>query len=79
MTARQNLRPSDCFRRNTATRMHLPYRFDDDNLASCKAGVSGLRGQAGVMANDRRSRLVEHSIEAGIVGSDDLELLPLVE
>ncbi len=41
-----------------------------------KAGVSGLRGQAGVMASDRRSRLVQHSIEAGIVTANDLTLLP---
>lgn len=44
-----------------------------------KAGVSGLRGQAGVMATDRRSLLVQHSIEAGIVNVDDLELLPSIQ
>jgi hypothetical protein len=48
-----------------------------DNVCErlAKAGVSGLRGQVGVMASDRRTRLVEHSIESGLVTIDDLTLL----
>lgn len=39
-------------------------------------GVRGLRGEKGFEAIDRRSRLVEHVIGAGMVRTDDLELLP---
>ncbi len=40
-----------------------------------KSGVSGLRGQVGTMAADRRRRLVEHSVESGLVTLDDVGLL----
>ncbi len=40
-----------------------------------KAGVSGLRGQLGDVANDRRTRLVDHAVGSGLVTSDDLGLL----
>ncbi len=41
-----------------------------------RAGVSGMRGQAGVLASDRRTRLVEHAVSSGLVSPDDLALLP---
>ncbi len=40
-----------------------------------RAGVSGVRGQAGDLASDRRVRLVEHAVSSGLVTSDDLALL----
>lgn len=39
-------------------------------------GVRGLRGEKGFEAIDRRSRLVEHVISAGMVREEDTELLP---
>jgi len=39
-------------------------------------GVRGLRGEKGFEAVDRRSRLVDHAMSAGLVGLDDLENLP---
>ena len=39
-------------------------------------GVRGLRGEKGGEAVDRRSRLVEHVIESGMIRQRDLELLP---
>lgn len=39
-------------------------------------GVRGLRGEKGFEAVDRRSRLVEHAISAGMVRPIDLDLLP---
>ncbi len=49
-----------------------------DNVCErlAKAGVSGLRGTAGVSAADRRIRLVEHAVSSGLVSCDDLLLLP---
>ena len=38
-----------------------------------KAGVAGLHGSSDRLAKDRRSRLAEHVIEAGIVTSDDVD------
>ena len=38
-------------------------------------GVRGLRGQPGDEAVDRRQRLVDHVVLAGLVTSLDLELL----
>lgn len=38
-----------------------------------KAGVSGLHGSADRLAKDRRTRLAEHAINAGIVSTDDLK------
>jgi hypothetical protein len=40
------------------------------------AGVSGLRGTSDALARDRRLRLVDHAINAGVVTADDLVLLP---
>lgn len=40
------------------------------------AGVSGLRGSSDLLARDRRVRLVEHIVDASVVGPDDLALLP---
>ena len=37
-----------------------------------KAGVSGLHGSTDRLAKDRRTRLAEHAIHAGIVSVDDL-------
>ncbi len=42
-----------------------------------KAGVSGLRGQLGEMATDRRTQLVDHAVASGLVTIDDLVLLDL--
>ena len=39
------------------------------------AGVSGLRGSIDALARDRRVRLVEHALHAGVVTADDLPLL----
>ena len=39
-------------------------------------GVRGLRGEKGFEAIDRRSRLVEHVIAAGMVREEDVALLP---
>lgn len=39
------------------------------------AGVSGLRGSSDQLARDRRVRLSEHAVHAGIVTADDLALL----
>lgn len=39
------------------------------------AGVTGLRGDVGTMATDRRTRLVTHAIESGLITPADLELL----
>ncbi len=38
-----------------------------------KAGVTGLRGSIDQLATDRRTRLAEHVIDAGIVTSADLD------
>jgi hypothetical protein len=38
-------------------------------------GVSGLHGSSDSLARDRRSRLVDHAVNAGVVTSDDLALL----
>lgn len=40
-----------------------------------KAGVGGLRGQPGEVANDRRARLVEHAVGSGLVTTNDVPLL----
>ncbi len=40
-----------------------------------RAGVSGLRGDVGSMATERRTRLVEHALESGLVTESDLDLL----
>lgn len=39
------------------------------------AGVSGLRGSSDLLARDRRLRLAEHALDAGIVTTADLALL----
>jgi hypothetical protein len=39
------------------------------------AGVSGLRGSSDALARDRRVRLVDHAVHAGVVTADDLALL----
>ena len=39
------------------------------------AGVSGLHGTSDSLARDRRVRLVDHVVHAGVVTSDDLVLL----
>lgn len=39
------------------------------------AGVSGLRGSSDLLARDRRFRLAEHVLDAGIVTPADLKLL----
>lgn len=39
------------------------------------AGVSGLRGSSDLLARDRRLRLAEHALDAGIVTPADLALL----
>jgi len=39
-------------------------------------GVRGLRGEKGFEAADRRSRLVDHVIGAGMVNATDIDLLP---
>ncbi|MEM7342547.1 MAG: FHA domain-containing protein [Actinomycetota bacterium] len=36
------------------------------------SGVVGLVGSAGDLASDRRRRLVEHAVEAGLITADDL-------
>lgn len=41
-----------------------------------RAGVPGLRGDAGSLATNRRYRLVEHALRVGLVGPADLRLLP---
>ncbi|MFT3852334.1 MAG: hypothetical protein QM733_06320 [Ilumatobacteraceae bacterium] len=38
-------------------------------------GVSGLRGSTDALARDRRLRLVDHALHAGVVTPDDLPLL----
>ena len=38
-------------------------------------GVSGLRGSTDALARDRRLRLVDHVVHAGVVTADDLPLL----
>jgi hypothetical protein len=38
--------------------------------------VSGLRGSSDALAKDRRLRLVDHALHAGVVSVADLELLP---
>lgn len=38
-----------------------------------KAGVSGLHGSSDRLAKDRRTRLAEHVVEAGIVTQDDVQ------
>jgi hypothetical protein len=40
-----------------------------------KAGVSGLRGGAGALATDRRTALVQHALQSGLVTVDDLVLI----
>jgi hypothetical protein len=39
------------------------------------AGVTGLRGSSDLLARDRRLRLVEHALDAGVVTPADLALL----
>ncbi len=39
------------------------------------SGVRGLVGSAGLLATDRRRRLVEHAIETGLITAHDLTLL----
>jgi hypothetical protein len=38
-------------------------------------GVSGLRGSSDSLARDRRARLVDHAVNAGVVTTNDLVLL----
>lgn len=38
-------------------------------------GVPGMQGDLGLLAADRRSRLVDHAVEVGLVGVEDLRLL----
>lgn len=38
-------------------------------------GVPGVRGDLGLLAADRRARLVDHAVEVGLVGVEDLERL----
>lgn len=40
-----------------------------------RAGVAGVHGDLGLLAADRRSRLVEHAVEVGLVTAADLPLL----
>lgn len=40
-----------------------------------RAGVTGLCGEAGAQAADRRRRLVDHAVDVGLVTADDLDLL----
>lgn len=40
-----------------------------------RVGVRGLRGSEGNMASNRRARLVEYAVAAGVVSADDLPLL----
>lgn len=40
-----------------------------------RAGVAGLRGDAGALARDRRLRLAEHAVHTGVVTEVDLLLL----
>ncbi|HHX86438.1 MAG TPA: hypothetical protein GX694_14185, partial [Actinomycetales bacterium] len=40
-----------------------------------RVGVRGLRGSEGNMASNRRARLVEYAVAAGVVTADDLPLL----
>lgn len=54
----------------TVTRLNR--KLDGLCAKYAKAGVSGLHGSADRLAKDRRSRLAEHVIHAGIVSVDDL-------
>lgn len=49
-----------------------------DNLCNrfSALGVGGLRGSVDQLAVDRRRRLVDHAIEAGLIADCDLDLLP---
>jgi hypothetical protein len=40
-----------------------------------RAGVAGVHGDLGQLATDRRRVLVEHALEVGLVGPQDLVLL----
>jgi hypothetical protein len=40
-----------------------------------RAGVTGVHGDTGAFALDRRRRLVDHALHAGLVTADDLQLL----
>lgn len=40
-----------------------------------RAGVPGMYGEAGFQAVDRRRRLVDHAVDFGLIGSDDLDVL----
>lgn len=57
----------------TITRFNRKLDNVCDRLA--KSGVSGLRGQAGLLATDRRVRLVEHAVSSGLVNAEELSLL----
>ena len=39
------------------------------------AGVGGLRGSSDLLARDRRVRLVDHVVHAGVISAADLALL----
>lgn len=41
-----------------------------------RMGVRGLKGEPGALASNRRARLVEYALSAGLVTKDHLELLP---
>ncbi|MFZ4519204.1 MAG: hypothetical protein ACOYOP_12495, partial [Microthrixaceae bacterium] len=45
-----------------------------DKLA--RAGVPGLKGQLGELAETRREALVAHALGTGLVGPSDLGILP---
>ncbi len=44
-------------------------KLDGLCLKYSRGGVAGLRGSAGELAKDRRLRLAEHAVDAGIVGT----------
>ncbi len=54
----------------TVTRLNR--KLDGLCAKYAKAGVSGLHGSTDRLAKDRRLRLAEHAIHAGIVSADDL-------
>ena len=54
----------------TVTRLNR--KLDGLCAKYAKAGVSGLHGSTDRLAKDRRTRLAEHAIHAGIVSVDDL-------
>ena len=53
----------------------LNRKLDGLCIKYAAAGIGGLRGSSDLLARDRRVRLTDHVVHAGIISAADLPLL----